>query len=254
MDKAELYRLWKEEEKIAYVHGWDFSHIQSRSQENTDFPWDYKKAILTHLQPDGKLLDVDTGGGEFLLSLGHPHENTAATEDYEPNVELCKQTLLPLGIDFRPGVVAKPLPFEDESFDVIINRHGDLNPKEFYRLLKPGGLFITQQVGAKNDRDLVALLCGDVPLPFPEQFLNIAEKNFRQAGFAILDSGECFCPYDFYDVGALVWFARVISWEFADFSVDTHFENLLQAQALLEKNGVIRGYTHRFFLLAQKPE
>lgn len=49
-----------------------------------------------------QLLDYDTGGGEFLLSLGHPYRNTAATEGYPPNVELCRQVLLPLGVDFRP--------------------------------------------------------------------------------------------------------------------------------------------------------
>ena len=48
-----------------------------------------------------KLLDFDTGGGEFLLSLGHPYGNTAATEGYPPNVELCKKELQRLGIDFK---------------------------------------------------------------------------------------------------------------------------------------------------------
>ena len=252
MNQNEHIRLWKEEEKIAYIHGWDFSHIAGRSHEQTDFPWDFPQAIAQHLIPQMQLLDVDTGGGEFLLSLGHPYENTAATEGYEPNVALCRETLSPLGIDFRPGVVPEGLPFADDSFDVIINRHGDLNPKEFYRLLKPGGLFITQQVGAENDRELVELLCGDVPMPFPEQSLSKAETAFRQAGFTILEGQECYRPYDFYDVGALVWFARIIQWEFPDFSVDTHLENLLRAQEKLEKDGLLRGHTHRFFLIAQK--
>ena len=171
MNENELVRLWKEEERIAHIRGWDFSHIAGRSAEQTDFPWDYRKTILQYLTPDKKLLDVDTGGGEFLLSLGHPDYNTAATEGYEPNVQLCKQTLLPLGIDFRPGVVKNGLPYGDESFDVIIDRHGDLDAAEFYRLLKPGGVFITQQVGAENDRELAQLLCGHVPMGFPEQYL-----------------------------------------------------------------------------------
>ena len=49
-----------------------------------------------------------------------------------------------------------------------------------------------------------------------------------------------------------MWFARIIQWEFPGFSVDTHLENLLRAQKLLEREGVIRGTTHRFFLVAQK--
>ena len=247
-----MVQQWKEEERVARIHGWDFSHIADRTREDTNFPWDYRAAIGGHLTPEMKLLDIDTGGGEFLRSLGHPYENTAATEGYGPNVELCRQELLPLGIDFRPGVVADGLPFQDATFDMIIDRHGDLNPAEFWRLLKPGGLFITQQVGAENDREFVKLLCGDVPMPFPEQYLDQAEERFRQAGFRILEGQECYRPYDFFDVGALVWFARIIQWEFPDFSVDTHLEQLQKAQAQLEANGFLRCHTHRFFLVAQK--
>lgn len=254
MNRNEQIQLWKEEERIAYIHGWDFSHIADRSAEQMDFPWDYRQTIARYLTPEKKLLDTDTGGGEFLLSLGHPYENTAASEGYEPNVELCRRTLLPLGIDFRPGSVPEGLKYEDASFDVIINRHGDLNPSDFWRLLKPGGVFITQQVGAENDRELVRLLCGEVPMPYPEQYLEKAEHRFRQAGFEILEGQECCRPYDFFDVGALVWFARIIQWEFPDFSVDTHLDNLFRAQECLERDGVLRGHTHRFFLVARKPE
>ena len=81
MNEQELYSAWKREEEIAYIHGWDFSHIAGRFTEDTDFPWDYRQVIGEYLTPDKKLLDIDTGGGEFLLSLGHPAENTAATEN-----------------------------------------------------------------------------------------------------------------------------------------------------------------------------
>ena len=58
----------------------------------------------------------------------------------------------------------------------------------------------------------------------------------------------------FFDVGALVWFARIISWEFPGFAVDTHKEGLWKAQAVLEQKGCITGSTHRFFLVARRPE
>jgi SAM-dependent methyltransferase len=168
-------------------------------------------------------------------------------------VELCKEVLLPLGIDFRPGDGKEKLPFEDGSFDMVINRHGDFNPKEIHRVLKPGGIFITQQVGAENDRELVKLLCGETPLPFPEQYLSAVSQKFEASGFTILRSGECFRPIRFFDVGALVWFARIIQWEFPAFSVDTHRDNLFRAQQLLEETGSLDGSVHRFLLVAQKP-
>ena len=90
-----------------------------------------------------QILDYDTGGGEFLLSLNHPYNKTSATEGYQPNVELGKETLLPLGIDFKACDNPANIPFQGESFDLIINRHGDFNAKEIYRLLKKGGLFMS---------------------------------------------------------------------------------------------------------------
>ena len=252
MNANELIKNWKAEEEIAHIHGWDFSHIDGRYTEQDDLPWDYRAAIEEHLTPDMKIMDIDTGGGEFLLSLNHPHKNTAAMENYPPNVQLCKEVLLPLGIDFRPGDGKGELPFDDENFDMVINRHGDFNAEEIYRILKPDGLFITQQVGAENDRELVELLCGETEMPFPEQNLDVISRKFREAGFTILRGEEYFGPIRFFDVGALVWFARIIQWEFPDFSVDTHLENLLNAQKILEEQGSIGGSVQRFLLIAQK--
>ena len=251
MNRNEWSQNWKAEEAQARIHGWDFSHIAGRYTEE-DLPWDYREVIKGYLRPEMKLLDIDTGGGEFLRSLGHPCENTAATENYPPNVALCREVLLPLGIDFRPGDGKGKLFFEDDRFDMVIDRHGDFNAEEIYRVLKPGGLFITQQVGAENDRELVTLLCGETAVPFPEQYLQVTSEKFEKAGFAILRGEECFRPIKFLDVGALVWFARIIQWEFPDFSVDTHLERLMNAQKILEERGSIDGRIHRFLLVAQR--
>ena len=57
---------------------------------------------------------------------------------------------------------------DKETFDIVINRHGAFDENEIWRVLKPKGIFITQQVGAENDRELVELLLNEVPpLPFP---------------------------------------------------------------------------------------
>ena len=246
--------FWHAEEQAAHIHGWDFSHISNRYSETDDLPWDYRTTIEQYRKPDMALLDLDTGGGEFLLSLNHPYTHTAATEGYPPNIDLCRRTLSPLGIDFRPANAGQTLPFESNRFDLVLNRHGDFNPQEIYRVLKPGGLFITQQVGAENDRELVELLLPKMPdLPYPEQYLSITVDKFRTAGFEIPDCDECFRPIRFFDVGALVWFARIIEWEFPGFSVDSCLGQLTRAQEIIEENGFVEGHIHRFFLVARKP-
>ena len=252
MNAAALKQLWLHEEEIAHIQGWDFSHIQGRYQEEGDLPWDYAQIIRQYLRADMRLLDYDTGGGEFLLSLNHPPVLTAATEGYAPNVDLCKKHLLPLQIDFRPCEDPAHLPFEDAAFDMVINRHGDLNAAEFYRILKPKGLFITQQVGAYNDRDLVLRVLPDTPLPFPQQTLDSQVRTFRKAGFTVLQADEAYRPIVFYDIGAFVWFAHIIEWEFPGFSVDKCFDRLLSMQAEIEQKGYVRGTIHRFLIVAQK--
>lgn len=254
MDRDLLIREWKHEQEIAHIHGWDFSHIDGRHFMDEERSWSYPELVAKYRADSKKLLDIDTGGGEMLLSFGHPHENTAATEAYPPNVQLCEETLLPLGIDFREANGEGPLPFADESMDLITNRHGSYCAKEYFRVLKKGGLFITQQVGRYNERELIDLITPGVSGSFTGNDLASAKEEFIRAGFRILEEGESFRPVEFYDIGALVWFACVLPWEFVGFSVDTHLGQLLKAQEMLEKDGAVRGTTHRFMLVAQKPE
>ena len=245
-------KLWTKEEEAAHIHGWDFSHIHDRYSEETDLPWDYEEIIRRYLNKDMKILDYDTGGGEFLLSLKHPAHNTAATEGYPPNVELCKKTLLPLGIDFKSCDTPSNIPFESESFDIIINRHGDFHAEELYRLLKKGGLFITEQVGSENDRNLVEMVLPNTQKPFPHLNLKEQREIFENAGFHIIRAEEVFRPIRFYDVGAFVWFAHIIEWEFPGFSVERCFDSLLKIQKSIEDTGYIEGTIHRYLIVAKK--
>lgn len=252
MNKEELRAVWKKEEEAAHIHGWDFSHIRGRWEEEKDLPWDYEEIVRRHLSDGLRILDYDTGGGEFLLSLNHPFHKTAATEGYLPNVQLCQETLLPLGIDFKACNDPANIPFEDESFDMILNRHGSFNAKECYRLLKRGGIFVTEQVGSENDRDLVEKVLPDTEKPFPHLNLREQKKAFEDVGFHIIEEEEAYRPIKFYDVGAFVWFARIIEWEFPGFSVDRCLGQLLEMQKTIEDKGIVEGTIHRYLIVAEK--
>lgn len=252
MNREYLKTMWKQEEEIAHIHGWDFSHIQGRYEEENDLPWNYEKLVRQYLKSNMYIMDYDTGGGEFLLSLNHPYEKTSATEGYPPNVKLCSEKLLPLGINFKECNNPSEIPFEDEMFDLIINRHGGFDTMELYRLLRHNGMFITEQVGGDNERDLVEMVLPGTDKPFPNLNLATQRRNFEDAGFQIVQAEETYRPIKFYDVGAFVWFAHVIKWEFPNFSVDRCFEQLLKMQEIIDKAGKVEGTIHRYLIIANK--
>ena len=107
-------------------------------------------------------------------------------------------------------------------------------------------------MGENNDRELIELLMPGTLKPFNDLNLKTQKKNFENAGFTVIQGEEAYRPIQFYDVGALVWFARIIEWEFPDFSVDTHIEGLLRAQKVLDKIGSIDGLIHRYMLVVKK--
>ncbi len=238
------------EESIG-INGWDFSYIEDK-YEQEELPWDYKKIVNSYLDKNMKILDMDTGGGEFLLSLNHPYQNTSAIEAYSPNIELCKERLLPLGIQFKEYEDCKELPFDNESFDIIINRHGSYDINEIKRCLKKDGYFITQQVGEDNDYELVQMVLPNTPKSFPGMNMNDQVRKFEEANFQILDKQEFYGSIKFYDIGALVWFASIIKWEFVGFSVEKCFERLIEINKIIENEGFVEGKIHRYFIISKK--
>lgn len=253
MKELELKKYWKSEENIAHMKGWEFSHIQDRYKSfESDLSWNYEEIVRKCLKPQDKILDIDTGGGEVLLSFHHPYHLTTVTEGYAANVKLCEEKLGKLGIRVCEVTDYSNMPFENEEFDLIINRHGAYDTKELHRILKPGGLFITQQVGEDNDRALIEFLLPGSEKVFRGMNLTEQKKLFEKTGFEILMSDEAFMPIEFYDVGALVWFAKVIEWEFPDFSVNRCFERLLKAQRIVEQEGCLKGSSHRYLIVARK--
>lgn len=251
MNKRKLKEIWKKEEEKSFI-GWDFSYLNNRIEEE-QIPWDYKKIIYKYLDKNDLLLDMGTGGGEFLLTLNHPYHNTFVTESYLPNLELCKNKLGKLGIDVRNVTNDSALPFESGMFDIIINRHESYDINEVYRVLKNKGLFITQQVGMKNNLEFSKYLLQDYTRT--SMFNNSLEKDTMEAvnlGFNILRKEEVFPYLKFFDVAALVYFAKIIEWEFPKFSVDRCFEQLIELQKQMTTNGFIISKEHRYLIVAQK--
>ncbi len=251
MTREELKIKWLQEERVELI-GWDFSYISNRT-ESESLSWDYRETIKKYLSKKMYLLDLGTGGGEFLLKLNHPYSLTAVTESYLPNLELCRSKLSQLGIDVQYGDYESLLPFNSETFDIVIDRHESYDLGEVYRVLKPGGYFITQQVGEINNLELAKFVLSKPDLVYATENEYHSELvKAKKLGFEIIRSEQAFPVTKYLDVGAFVYLAKIIEWEFTGFSVEKHFDKLLELQHLIERDGYFETTEHRYLMVLLK--
>jgi len=233
------------------MSGWDWSHVEGRYIE-ADPPWDYRNEVRAYLQMNQSLLDMGTGGGELLESLLPLPSDTWATEAYPPNIPIAQARLGPLGVKVVQLSEGDRLPLADATFDLVINRHESFDPQEVHRVLRPGGTFITQQVGARDLLELNEALQDEIRLACPEWEISMVQNRMESAGLHVLKAENAFPEAVFTDIGAVVFFLKVTPWQIEDFNCDVHRERLRLLHRRIVDEGGFRAHTHRFFIVARK--
>jgi len=253
VDREQWLARWRAEEQQPFI-GWDFSYLERRMQEEPP-PWSYLDRAAALMDRARSALDMDTGGGEKLLSLrAHWPPRMVVTEEYPPNLALVRERLEPLGVTVVEAHLSEtdPVPFAGGEFDLVLNRHGAFNPAEVARILAPGGVFLTQQVGDDYLADLMAVF-GATP-QWPDATLAHYGPLLQAAGLEIVDAQEWTADIRFADVGALVYFLKAAPWHVPDFSVDRYADTLLALQERLNQGEPLNSSGKLYLIEAHKPE
>lgn len=255
--------LLDEAERRPFV-GWDFSWLQGRL-DSQPLPWDYTATVLGHGHRSPDLLDLGTGGGEWLAALPYRPPRTVATEAWPPNVAIAKARLEPLGVavvQVQPARdntgqpvegKASPLPFGDEAFHLVVDRHESFDVDEVARILVPRGWFITQQVDAGNDAEYRALFGIKSPEVDPDgRWESWLPDQLEHAGLHVVEQSSAPLVQVIRDVGALAWGLKAIPWMVPDFSIDRYRTRLREIQQRIDREGPITVRQRRFWVRAQK--
>lgn len=243
--------------------GWDFAFLDGRNEVDPT-PWDYKALVDELARSAGSMTDLGTGGGEFVASLDARAPLTVATEGWIPNVAVADRNLRPLGVHVV-AVEGAPdnaqqrftdlegrLPFRNDSFDLIFDRHEAFRGTEVARVLRPGGTFITQQVGSLNEVELNDVLGGGVK-PCLSPTLDEYVAQLEHADLEVLEAQEAFPGKRYFDVGVVVTFLRAVPWQYEGFDPSAHVEGLRAIHEIIAEHGAFTAHMHRFLLVCRKP-
>lgn len=242
------------QEADAHFVGWDFSYIAER-EVGAPLRWSYVSEALLRVCKSKALLDMDTGGGEIFSRFAPFPPLTHATEAYAPNIPIARERLGPLGVEVVALECEEPknLPFEAGIFDLVLNRHGYYWPPELSRITQPGGVFITQQVGNRNDIGIRKLLGAPDAAAIEEgDDLGSAVRDLEAVGFRVQKQLEDIYPQRFYDVGAIVYQLKAVPWQIPDFTVEGYFDRLKRVHDQIQRDGYVDVQEHRFFIIAEK--
>lgn len=242
--------------------GWDFSNLTD-SMNEPEPPWDFDRLCVDALGATEVALDMGTGGGEQLTRLvarlGDPRPTMMATEGWPPNVPVATANLAPYGIPVRvyDAETDVRMPFVDECFSLVVNRHEAYSPVELRRVLRPGGIFLTQQVGSLDARE-TADWFGERPRE--EWTLHRASTQLEQVGFDIGDVGDIdacgdfLSAYRFDSVTTLLRYFALVPWDLPDdFSVVGQLPALTRLHRGAEAGDPIELTLHRWYLVARRP-
>jgi SAM-dependent methyltransferase len=265
--------------------GWDFSWFDGRATEERP-AWGYSRLLSERLRRAHAVLDIQTGGGEVLAGAlraagaGEPQTSEpqtsepqtsehragaasgpgdeaiglsliAATESWPPNVALARASLAPFGGEGAEVADDARLPFPPGSFDLVVSRHpAEIVWPEIARVLKPGGTYFSQQVGAGSNRELIDFMMGP-QLVNQSRSPQVAVAEATAAGLEILDLREQALRVEFFDVAAVVHFLKKVLWTVPGFTVAGYREPLARMHEHIQASGSFVCHSERFLIEAR---
>ena len=255
MARVDNFESLVAEAETAPIYGWDFSWFDGRASEERP-AWGYAHMLPARIAAADAVLDIETGGGEVFaeavqLSASRPRV-LAATESWPPNVEGARRRLGSLGVTIVEPSEDATLPFAAKSFDLVVSRHPvQTEWGEVARIMRRGGTYLSQQIGPGSNRELIEFFLGPQTVSdrrSPQRARRLAESS----GLTVVDLREASLRTAFHDVGAVIYFLRMVVWTIPDFSVDRYRDRLAELHRRITTHGPFVAHAQRFLIEARK--
>ena len=242
-----------EEAEQVPIEGWDFGWLDGRAVEERP-TWRYFDRVAERSGGVSTLLEVQAGVGSMIGRLPSLPRLSVATEGFPPSLATAAPRLRSTGVH----LVVTPqtrhaLPFAAGTFELVISRHPiEVWWREIARVLRPGGTYLAQHVGPHSLRSLTEFLMG--PLPDASNRDTEVERRAAEAAGLVVQSMRLEHPRTaFFDIGAVVYFLRLVPWIVPGFTVPKYRDALRELHETIERHGAFETSASRTLIEATKP-
>lgn len=172
---------------VGKQNGWDFSKLKVKIEGNKLELFD---EIVKYCTLSQSLLDIGTGGGELLLTISKNIHHAIGIDLSPEMIVTAKKNAKQLNVtnvEFYE-MSASDLHLLQQSFDIITCRQAPFDVGEINQVLKPNGLFITQQVSEHDKLNLKqAFQRGQSYGVESDTLKHFQIEQLRNAGFKIIE-------------------------------------------------------------------
>ncbi|HEX2382713.1 MAG TPA: methyltransferase domain-containing protein [Acidimicrobiales bacterium] len=235
------------------IGAWDFSWLDGRAVEERP-TWRYFDRVAERAPVVSSLLEIQAGVGAMISNLGSLPRLSAATEGFPPSVTIAAPRLRARGVHLVVTSQTLPgLPFVDESFELVISRHPiEVWWAEIARVLQPGGSYFAQHVGPHSLRSLSEHLMGPLP-DTSNRDPHVERQEAVSAGLVVRRMDVERPRTVFYDIGAVVYFLRLVPWIVPGFTVPRFRSALRDLHGVIKRDGAFETTASRMLVDAAKP-
>ncbi|MCM3742420.1 class I SAM-dependent methyltransferase [Oceanobacillus luteolus] len=177
-------------EMVGNRNGWDFSSLQVTHE---GIEWNFYEEVMKKSRKTDVLLDIGAGGGESLLPIVSSLLFTVGIDISSSMVETAKNNVAEANLAnvrfFQMS--SNDIQFPDDFFDVISCRHAPFNSSEIARVLRDGGIFLTQQVSEADKLNIKEAFgrgqsYGETDGTLKEKYI----RELKEVGFSKVQSFE----------------------------------------------------------------
>jgi SAM-dependent methyltransferase len=242
-----LEELREAQGRAASFSGWNFDWMRVTPLEAPP-AWDYVALVRDVIRPGMRVIDLGTGGGEVYGRIIHGVDaQFLASEAWHVNAPVAHGRLGRRGVAVVHAS-SERTPWRDAAFDVVLSKHEAIAPGEIVWILRPGGVFITQQVADGQWRELDA--CFPERARFPDHY-RLYREGFEAAGLTV-ESRYHEWRVAYERVADVAFMLMVAPWEVPGFDAVRDAERLMALEdACRTEAGVVMTLA-RYLMVARK--